>query len=141
LRATLPNDEDLSGWVREEREHCCDEIVVRQTGQARAYAETLLTLSTPAMEPVPRMAMAIACGHLVARVRRILDFGADRHPMKLPRSLLVLAGVLLIMLVGLVFSRAQQAGPKSMAKDCLHLSRALVGVAEGVVARRQRESQ
>ena len=36
----------VSGWVRKEREHCCDEIVVRQTGKARAYVETLLTLST-----------------------------------------------------------------------------------------------
>ena len=102
----------VSGWVRKEREHCCDEIVVRQTGQARLYVDTLLTLSTPPNVPVPRMAMAMARGHLVARVMRILEFGADRHPMKMPLSLLVLTGVLLIMPVGLVLSRAQQAGPK-----------------------------
>ena len=60
--------------------------------------------------------MAMARGHLVARVRRILEFGADRHPMKLPRSLLVLTGVVLIMPVGLVLSRAQQAGSKPAAE-------------------------
>ena len=114
----------VSGWVRKEREHCCDEIVVRQTGKARAYVETLLTLSTPAAVPVPRMAMAMARGHLVVRVRRILEFGADRHPMKLPRGLLVLTGVLLIMPVGLVLSRAQQAGSKPAAETQAGSSRA-----------------
>ncbi len=106
----------VSGWVRKEREHCCDEIVVRQTGKARAYVETLLTVSIPAAAPVPQIAVAMARGYLVARVRRILEFGADRHPMKLPRGLLVLTGVLLIMPVGLVLSRAQQAGSKPAAE-------------------------
>ena len=57
----------VSGWVRKEREHCCDGIVVRQTGKARAYVETLLTLSTAtaAAGPVPQIAVAMACGHLV----------------------------------------------------------------------------
>ena len=36
--------------------------------------------------------------------------------MKLPRGLLVLTGALLIMPVGLVLSRAQQAGSKPAAE-------------------------
>jgi beta-lactamase regulating signal transducer with metallopeptidase domain/tetratricopeptide (TPR) repeat protein len=129
----------VSGWVRKEREHCCDEIVVRQTGKARAYVETLLTLSTPAAVPVPQIAAAMARGHLVARVRRILEVGADRHPMKLPRSLLVLTGVLLIMPVGLVLSRAQQAGSKPAAEtqtgrvDPADLVTQALGLVEAVV--------
>ena len=34
-----------------EREHCCDAIVVRQTGKARAYVETLPSLSRPRPRP------------------------------------------------------------------------------------------
>ena len=37
----------VSGWVRREREHCCDAVVVARTGRARAYAETLLALADP----------------------------------------------------------------------------------------------
>ena len=35
----------VSGWVRREREHCCDELVVARTRQPHAYAEVLVTLS------------------------------------------------------------------------------------------------
>ena len=41
----------VSGWVRREREHCCDRVVVERTGRPRAYVETLLSLSTPAADP------------------------------------------------------------------------------------------
>ena len=37
----------VSGWLRREREHCCDAVVVAHTGRARAYAETLLALAVP----------------------------------------------------------------------------------------------
>ena len=36
----------VSGWIRQEREHCCDRIVVAHTGRAYAYAETLLALAS-----------------------------------------------------------------------------------------------
>jgi beta-lactamase regulating signal transducer with metallopeptidase domain/tetratricopeptide (TPR) repeat protein len=129
----------VSGWVRKEREHCCDGIVVRQTGKASAYVETLLTLSTTAAGPVPQIAVAMARGHLVARVRHILELGADRHPMKLPRGLLVLTGTLLIMPVGLVLSRAQQVGLKPTAEartgrvDPADLVTQALGLVEAVV--------
>ena len=35
----------VSGWVRREREHCCDELVVARTRQPHAYAEMLVTLA------------------------------------------------------------------------------------------------
>ncbi len=45
----------VSAWVRREREHCCDAMVVARTGRARAYAETLLALadSGPARARAP----------------------------------------------------------------------------------------
>ena len=35
----------VSGWVRREREHCCDELVVARTRQPQAYAEMLVNLA------------------------------------------------------------------------------------------------
>jgi beta-lactamase regulating signal transducer with metallopeptidase domain len=35
----------ISGWVREEREHCCDALVVAHTCRPHAYAEMLVDLS------------------------------------------------------------------------------------------------
>ena len=32
----------VSGWVRREREHCCDELVVARTRRPQAYAEMLV---------------------------------------------------------------------------------------------------
>jgi WD40 repeat protein/beta-lactamase regulating signal transducer with metallopeptidase domain len=82
----------VSGWLRQEREHCCDRIVVAQTGRAHAYAETLLALAVPEPDRVPRAAVALTGNHLVSRIRQIL-VPREEHPMKLSRSLIVVAGV------------------------------------------------
>ena len=37
----------LSGWVRLERELCCDRLVVERVGRPLAYAEMLVTLAGP----------------------------------------------------------------------------------------------
>jgi hypothetical protein len=61
----------VSGWVRLEREHCCDRMVVERTGAVRSYAEVLLVLATR------RNALGNAAlmgePHLVRRVRRIVE--------------------------------------------------------------------
>ena len=78
----------VSGWVRREREHCCDGVVVARTGRARAYAETLLALAGPGTDRMPRAAVAMAQHDLVGRVRRILNPHPEGHAMKLHRGLL-----------------------------------------------------
>ena len=87
----------VSGWIRREREHCCDRIVVTQTGRAHAYAELLLAL---AAEPAPLPAISVAMlprrKHLLRRIHHVLIARGDQ-PMKLPRSLiLVVAAVILV---------------------------------------------
>ena len=42
----------VSGWVRLEREHCCDRLVVARTGRARPYAELLAELALLRDRPV-----------------------------------------------------------------------------------------
>jgi len=86
----------VSGWIRQEREHCCDRIVVAHTGRAYAYAETLLALAS---EPAPLAAFSLALlprrRHLVRRIRRILT-PWDNHPMKLSRSLILIVATAIL---------------------------------------------
>ena len=86
----------VSGWIRQEREHCCDRIVVAHTGRAYAYAETLLALAS---EPRPLAAISVALvprrKHLVRRIRHILTPRED-HPMKLSRSLILIVAAVIL---------------------------------------------
>jgi len=70
----------VSGWVRREREHCCDELVVARTHRPHEYAEVLVTLA----ERIPQRKLRSSwLAHpqaissfverpLVVRIRRIL---------------------------------------------------------------------
>ena len=82
----------VSGWVRREREHCCDALVVAHTGRPEAYAETLASLA--AEHPALAGASAMAKGHVLSRVRTIL--GKETEPMQVSRKVF---GVLLLLLV------------------------------------------
>ena len=104
----------VSGWIRQEREHCCDQIVVAHTGRAHAYAETLLALASERRAPAAiSMALVPRRKHLVRRIRHILTPGKD-HPMKLSRS------VILFMATGVLapaFWVATLAQPQLFQKD------------------------
>lgn len=73
----------VSDWVRQEREHCCDDFVVSYTGRAHAYAETLAAIAgvrrtfDPAITPGV-ITSFMARNHLVGRIRHILHPEADR---------------------------------------------------------------
>lgn len=69
----------VSRWVRVEREHCCDELVVRQTQRARAYAETLQLIASPA--PIQMTVLAAAHHPLVGRIRHILQVEEQGRPV------------------------------------------------------------
>ena len=65
----------VSGWVRREREHCCDDLVVARTRQPRAYAEILLHFAdqVPSSQfALVRTVSSMAERSLVARIRCIL---------------------------------------------------------------------
>ncbi len=79
----------VSGWIRLEREHCCDEAVVRQTRNARFYAETLAFIAgltqPQAANAAPSVwqahtASGMAQNHLVTRIRRILHKEQNMKP-------------------------------------------------------------
>jgi beta-lactamase regulating signal transducer with metallopeptidase domain len=111
----------LSGWVRREREHCCDQIVVEHTDRALDYAGALFLLAGAIATPV-EPASWMAENHLVDRIRRILDL--EDRTMKLSRAALGLAAGLLLlptllgMLVLYVNRRvtAQERDPAAVGK-------------------------
>jgi beta-lactamase regulating signal transducer with metallopeptidase domain len=74
----------VSRRIREEREHCCDDLAVTVCGDRRLYAGALLDLEV-LRAPRPGLALGADGTSLVARVRRLLE-PDDRHAELLPRG-------------------------------------------------------
>ncbi len=72
----------VSGIVRSEREHCCDDLVVAVQGNARDYAAALTALETRRGAAQP--ALAATGGNLMIRIRRLLDRPEPRHTALTP---------------------------------------------------------
>jgi len=67
----------ISREVRNDREVCCDRLVLRLTrSEPREYAETLASLEE--LRFAPKLAVAASGGVLLDRVRRIIDMPAPR---------------------------------------------------------------
>ena len=84
----------VSGWVRREREACCDAVVIGRTAQPHAYAELLVALAAQMPRSVlfhPAASSAMAAGPLRGRIRRILQLEDD--PM-------LVSGKSFVLLVG-----------------------------------------
>ena len=69
----------LSTRVRIEREHCCDEVAVRISGDAVAYVRALAELEARRTSS-PALALAATGGSLLERVRRILRVPVTDEP-------------------------------------------------------------
>ena len=103
----------LSGWVRLERELCCDRLVVTETGRPLAYAETLLSMSwTGHSRQQPALAMADR--HVVIRIRSLLGFEERSMKLTLAEGLAVLGAVLMGMALAI--------GSRAAAPDEAHES-------------------
>lgn len=62
----------MSRQVRQEREHCCDDLVIDKCDQPVLYARALANLEIMRDEPVPAMAIAATGGDLIHRLHRIV---------------------------------------------------------------------
>ena len=107
----------VSRWVRREREHCCDELVVRRLGDRVSYAGTLLVVvrqglsASRAALPVRAAGGAVssvANSHLRSRVRQIL--GRDEETMQISRKLGALVPVVLLTVVVMAGSFGLSSG-------------------------------
>lgn len=86
----------ISSVIREEREHCCDDIAIEACGDRIAFARALARLEESRCES--RLAMSASGSSLVLRVRRILAVDERRLPVRWPAGLVSLAAVGLFVL-------------------------------------------
>ncbi|MGQ0646318.1 MAG: M56 family metallopeptidase [Gemmatimonadaceae bacterium] len=89
----------VSRQIREEREHCCDDIAVEYCGDTKAYAEALVRLEH-FRRPVPALAAAASGGNLVRRIRRLIDGGSTHADARTRWTALPLAAAALTGIVG-----------------------------------------
>jgi beta-lactamase regulating signal transducer with metallopeptidase domain len=98
----------VSRWVRLEREHCCDRVVVDRTERPRAYAEALASLALPGLPP-RQAVVAMADGHVASRIRRILN--VEDYSAGLTREALALLGATLFTPLLVLACLAGEARP------------------------------
>jgi beta-lactamase regulating signal transducer with metallopeptidase domain len=111
----------VSHWVRREREHCCDELVVRQTGQPQMYVETLAALAlneltrgrlSASLQHPAQVASAMARRDVLQRIRYILH--KEDASMRLSRKTL---GMMLSALVAAALLIGWQVSGRTLADD------------------------
>jgi len=95
----------VSGVVRAEREHCCDDWAAARLGNAHAYARALVALEESPWR-APRTAMASNGGSLLRRVRRLLA-----KPGSGDLSVSVAPFILLVVSVGVALAAWSPARP------------------------------
>ena len=106
----------LSGQIRAEREHCCDDLAVAASGDVLTYARALAELES-ARSAHFKAALAANDGSLVRRIHRLIDPAA--HAPSRPGAAWVLS-ILLLVAIGGVAMRAQTQ-PASVARDSVWL--------------------
>lgn len=112
----------VSGWVRRDREDCCDAVVVRHTSEPQAYAELLLALASH--QPLAGLATSAAMArHPVAsRIRRILKL--QDEPMLVSRQALgFLASAVLACVLAVGFFTPSDAEEASRKRERPEVSR------------------
>lgn len=100
----------ISREVRNERELCCDALVLRlTTGEPREYARTLAALEE-LRQPSAQLALGASGGVLVERVRRIVGMPAPGMGVDRPNPVrwLLLAGLFTVVLA--MTMRVERAG-------------------------------
>jgi beta-lactamase regulating signal transducer with metallopeptidase domain/capsule polysaccharide export protein KpsE/RkpR len=89
----------ISGCIREERENCCDDLVIRVCGDRLGYARALATLEGLRAE-LPEWAFAASGGSLLNRIRRLVGLANDQGRVTSREvSGLALLGIGLVLVV------------------------------------------
>ena len=102
----------LSGWVRLERELCCDRLVVERLSRPFAYVEMLMTVAGSSQRG-RRAVLAMADRQVMTRIRRLLNREDRSMKLTMPEGL----GVLVAMIVGVSLALGLQAAPPKPAGE------------------------
>src|SRR5438067_9902390 len=106
----------VSRRVRDEREHCCDDVAVAACGDAHFYATALLGMERR-RNPMPALSMAAAGGSLVERVRRLMTpVPAEIFPRGLAGALAVMLALVLAA-GGSLVAGSPSSPPTAAARD------------------------
>jgi beta-lactamase regulating signal transducer with metallopeptidase domain len=114
----------LSGWVRLERELCCDRLVVERLGQPVAYADMLMALSGMSGRRHQAM-LAMADRHVLTRIRRLFNLEERSMKLTMPEGLGLLGAVIVAALLML----GSHAAPPKPASDPKEMMREVPGTA------------
>lgn len=93
----------ISARLRDEREHCCDDIAISACGHELEYAEALAALAER-RHHTAQFALAATGGSLLGRIQRILAGSGPAVPVSRPAA--AFAGVLMISLLVTVVAQA-----------------------------------
>jgi beta-lactamase regulating signal transducer with metallopeptidase domain len=100
----------ISARIREEREHCCDDVAVEMCGEPVVYASALAEIAAWRRREVA-LSLGAADGALLSRVRRILRAPEPGAPRAASGSIALAIGLLLT--AGVAVHTSQQKPPVS----------------------------
>ncbi|RRB02400.1 M56 family metallopeptidase [Larkinella rosea] len=105
----------LSALVREEREICCDDIVLAHTSAKSHYLEALLAFQTQAgSRAQPSMAMGLGRHQLIHRIKRMIT--QENKKLSALETVVLLAGFLLISAFAFLPQTEQQSRQEVIKK-------------------------
>ncbi|MGQ0637270.1 MAG: M56 family metallopeptidase [Planctomycetaceae bacterium] len=89
----------VSNIIRQEREHCCDDLAARRSGGSAGYVAALLKMEELRV-PAKEVALAARGGDLLARAQRLLGVNdGERSPTRWPSAALAAVVVASMALV------------------------------------------
>lgn len=103
----------ISGRIRAEREHCCDDAAVALCGDALGYARALATLEEMRSARVPATALASTGGSLLQRVRRLVGLSSDELGSTRPIAALIALSIVTAAIAIPLSARAGRSGEAS----------------------------
>ncbi|UPK68413.1 M56 family metallopeptidase [Chitinophaga filiformis] len=102
----------MSGRLRDEREHCCDDIALAQTGNKKEFIQALISFKEHAMYNHAAVAFPGRKNQLLQRVSRIIN--NKYQPLGTGEKVFFMAGILLLTVI---LSTAAITQLRSMEQD------------------------
>ena len=112
----------LSAKVREEREHCCDDLAVQICGDKMAFAQALTQVEVFRQTPQLAMGFASKKGMMLRRIQRILGV-AEKRQERLGGNGLILILLLVVGVSVYAFQPQDKPTKKTKTTNSRHTSK------------------
>ncbi len=114
----------VSSRIREEREHCCDDVAVEVCGEPTAYAAALAELASWRSREIA-LSVGAAGGPLLARVRRLVGAPEEDVPRSASGLALLAIGLMLTAGVAVQSTAQDSSSPGPLANRMTAAGRSL----------------